>query len=155
MQASDNSVELFFLNHVQIHLRLQFALYFKVPLVDPLPETYLNSVIVLLNNIRDILVESGEFTLYEYFSQYLAVPYNSSIPQSMLYINRHIDLNLDDNVYLIDTIINKTASELGPIPHIVVHSDPPVKKETLEDIAFNKKKHRKYQTSNPFTFVSM
>ncbi|EKE39186.1 hypothetical protein ENUP19_0047G0062 [Entamoeba nuttalli] len=153
MDYSDNSVQLFYVNHIQIHLRLLFALNFKEG-CDPLPQTYLNSIVLLLNNVREILNEIGNITLNEYFTQSLVNKY-SQIPASIHYITSQIDLNFQDGYYLIDQIINRSAQELGPIFSNTNKPKPVViKKETLADLAHGKRRTRGV-VSNPFHLITM
>ncbi|KAL7715183.1 Uncharacterized protein QTN25_007399 [Entamoeba marina] len=150
LSSTDDTLRLFYIHHLQVNLRLIIAPVFRQQNIDPLPSSYLNSVIVLLNNIRDILSEIGRMTLTEYFTQYI-FPNYQNIPLSMNYIKLHLDGNNDNERYLIDRIIEKTALELGTIKSPTPEISYQPKKQTLADIA-NKSKKRRPPTNKQTNF---
>lgn len=155
-KLSENSVELFYMNHIQITIRLISAVYFCRN-KDPLPLKYLNSVVFLLNNMRTLLDEVGGLMLHEYFNVALQEKY-VMIPKSIEYIHGKIDFNLSEyKMTILDRIIQAKDEEVQKEvsleqPKFFIQQQPK-KKETFDDIINSKKKRNNTKAS--FHMVAM
>ena len=158
LEQSNNTIQLFYIHHIQIHMRMNLGIVFKTGEKDPLPNNYLNFIVKLLFNIRDFLAEFSSLSLLEYYTTYVINYYKSIVPLSMQYITLKIDgTNEVTNNEIIDQIIQQTQIELGPIRNQYTQQNTqPKKKETLQDLLnSNKKKRHALAPMGNFMTVTM